>query len=273
MTTDQENDAAVLRMRNIWRAARRLRQVWQDGELCAPVRDLIGLEDIEAAYAVQSLNIAQWQAEGRLLMGRKIGATSQAIQEMMGVDYPDFGMLFSDMQVENGTTVPLLNLHQPFVEAEFAVVLKQDLNTMQLTLDDVAQAIDYVLPAIEIIGSRVAGWDLKMPDTIADNASASHFVIGSTPVGVEDVDLFGATTTTYKNRKVASQGNAGNCLGSPLFSLIWLATEARRQGKPLKAGELILTGAMGPIVPVEANDEIYVQIDGLEGLVVCFGAN
>ena len=273
MTTDQENDAAVLRLRNIWGAARRLRQVWQDGVLCAPVRDLIGLEDIEAAYAVQSLNTAQWQAEGRHLIGRKIGATSQAIQEMMGVDYPDFGMRFMDMQIENGATVPVSNLHQPFVEAEMAVVLKYDLNKPETTLDDITEAIDYVLPAIEIIGSRVEGWDLKMPDTIADNASSSHFVIGSTPVGVEDVDLFGAATTTYKNSEIVSQGTAELCLGSPLFSLIWLATEARRQGKPLKAGELILTGAMGPIVPVEALDEIYVQIDGLEDLIVCFGAD
>lgn len=273
MTTDQENDAAVLRLRNIWGAARRLRQVWQDGVLCAPVRDLIGLEDIEAAYAVQSLNTAQWQAEGRHLIGRKIGATSQAIQEMMGVDYPDFGMLFMDMQIENGATVPVSNLHQPFVEAEMAVVLKYDLKNLETSMDDVAEAIDYVVPAIEIIGSRIQGWDVRMPDTIADNASSSHFVIGPNPVGIEDVDVFGAVTSTYKNGDVASQGNAEICLGSPLFALIWLATEARRRRKPLKAGELILTGAMGPIVPVQAGDQIRVEIDGFEDLSVSFGAD
>jgi len=273
MTSDHENDAAVKSIRSIWAAARQLRQVWANGELCQPVREIIGEEDVDAGYAVQNLNTAQWQADGRQLVGRKIGASSQAIQEMMGVDHPNYGMLFADMQVENGATIPCSSLHQPFVEAEMAVVLKYDLKNLETSMDDVAEAIDYVVPAIEIIGSRIQGWDVRMPDTIADNASSSHFVIGPNPVGIEDVDVFGAVTSTYKNGDVASQGNAEICLGSPLFALIWLATEARRRRKPLKAGELILTGAMGPIVPVEALDEIYVQIDGLEDLIVCFGAD
>jgi 2-keto-4-pentenoate hydratase len=271
MPTDQEIDAAVLRMRNIWAAALRLREANDGGALCAPVRDLIGEADIDAAYAVQTLNIADGKAKGRRLIGRKIGATSQAVQEMMGVDFPDYGMLFEDMQIENGATVPMSVLQQPFVEAEMAVMLKYDLNYPETTLNDVADAIDYVLPAVEIIGSRIQDWDLKMPDTIADNASSSHFVIGTVPGSLEDVDVFGAASTIYKNSEVASEGVAENSLGSPLFALIWLATEARRLGNPLKAGELILTGATGPIVPVTSGDEIYVQIDGLEDLVVCFG--
>jgi 2-keto-4-pentenoate hydratase len=270
MVSEEKNDAAVMRVRNTWSAARELRKAWKSGAPGDPVRNLIGVDDIDAAYAVQDLNTAQWQADGRTLTGRKIGASSAAIQEMMGVDFPNYGMLFADMQVMEGDTIPMSDLQQPFVEAELAVVLGFDLRNPKTSIDDVAECIEYVVPAIEIIGSRIQNWDVKMPDSIADNASSSHYMIGSTPLAMDQIDIFGCETTTWKNGEIASQGNAENCLGSPLFSLIWLATEAVQRGRHLKAGELILTGAMGPIVPVAAGDDIRVEIDGFDELCVSF---
>jgi 2-keto-4-pentenoate hydratase len=244
-------------------AADRLMAVWQGGELCAPPRDLIGDGDLDAAYAVQDLNTARWQSAGRRIVGRKIGATSKAVQDMVGVDHPSAGVLFDDMQIVSGAKIDPSILHQPFVEAEVAFVLANDLDTAEVDITGVTDAVDYAVAAIEVIGSRIRDWDLRMTDSICDNASSSQFVLGDVRKSVDDFDAWGCGMTMQCGGDEVSVGNAGVCLGGPLHALHWLALESVRRSNPLKAGDIIMSGAMGPIVKSESGNVFDVTIEGL----------
>lgn len=244
-------------------AAARLRRVWQGGDYCPPPRDLIGCNDLDAAYAVQALNTAWWQSRGRRPIGRKIGATSQAIQDLMGVDYPSTGVLFEDMQVTSGQGIAMSDLQQPFVEAEVAFILARNLGPDDTRLDDLADAVAHAAAAIEVIGSRIRDWDIGISDSICDNTSSSMFVLAGALKPLDDFDPYGCAMTMHKAGEQVSSGDASVCLGGPLYALQWLALEAAKRGQPLRAGEIILTGAMGPIVKVAAGDVIDVSIEGL----------
>ncbi|MBM3517254.1 MAG: 2-keto-4-pentenoate hydratase, partial [Alphaproteobacteria bacterium] len=172
MTADQEQIEA---------AAARLRQAHESGVPCAPVRELIGETDVATAYAVQALTTARALAGGRRLVGRKIGLTARSVQVQLGVDQPDYGMLFADMAVAEGEEIAPGRVLQPRVEGEIAFVLGADLDETQLTPADIINAVDYALAAIEIVGSRIAGWNIKITDTIADNASSGLFALGNEP--------------------------------------------------------------------------------------------
>jgi len=248
---------------NIEQAADRLMAVWQGGELCAPPRDLIGDGDLDAAYAVQDLNTARWQAAGRQIVGRKIGATSKAVQDMVGVDHPSAGILFDDMQIVSGAKIDPSILHQPFVEAEIAFALSGDLDAADVDLAGVEDAVDYAVAAIEVIGSRIRDWDLRMTDSICDNASSSQFVLSDIQKSLEEFDAWGCGMMMQCDGDEVSVGNAAVCLGGPLNALHWLAIESVRRGNPLKAGDIIMSGAMGPIVKVETGQVYDVTIEGL----------
>jgi len=250
-------------------AAARLRAAAQTRRPCAPVRDLIGAQDLEAAYAVQELGTRRRLADGARLSGRKIGLTSAAVQKQLGVDQPDFGMLFADMQVPDAECAPAGWLLQPRAEAEIAFVLGRDLNREAMTAADVMRAVDYAVCAIEIVDSRIENWDIRIADTIADNASSGLYVLGACRVRLADVDLQACTMVAKKNGAIVSQGTGAACLGNPLNAALWLAETMVRAGRPLAAGDVVLSGALGPMAAVAAGDRFAIEIEGFGAASVC----
>ena len=251
-------------------AVERLEAAADSGRPCAPVRDLIGSEDVAAAYQVQSALLARRLRRGSTRVGRKIGLTSPVVQKQLGVDQPDFGVLFDDMAVPDGGVVPMSRLLQPKVEGEVAFRLAVDLDGV-IDRAAVRAAVASAHAAIEIVDSRVAGWDITLADTVADNASSGMFVVSPAAVPLGAVEPVDVTMTLHHNGNEASSGNGRACLGDPLAALEWLARTAARFGDPLRAGELVLSGALGPMVAVVPGDTVQVDISGLGGVSVTFG--
>lgn len=244
-------------------AADRIWNVYRSRTPCMPVRDVIGATDVEAAYAVQETNTVRWLKEGRKLSGRKIGLTSKAVQQQLGVDQPDFGMLFADMICPDGEPLPATRFMQPRVEAEIALVLSRPLQRERHSIADIASATDYAVAAIEIVDSRIAKWDIRIADTVADNASSGGYVLGSEPKKLVDVDLVGCRMAMQRRGEVVSQGTGAACLGNPLNAAVWLADAMAKRGRPLGAGDVVLTGALGPMVAVTPGDDITANIEGI----------
>jgi 2-keto-4-pentenoate hydratase len=218
---------------------------------------------LEDAYTIQKLNIDHRIAAGVRRVGCKIGLTSLAVQKQLGVDSPDFGILLNDMEFAAGLPIPFAKLQQPKIEAEVAFVLGRDLDMESPSLVDVIRAIEFALPALEVVGSRIANWKIKLVDTVADNASSSGFVIGTSPRTLSQLDLCDCAMTLACNGEVASQGNGAACMGNPLNAVLWLARTMVRMGAPLKAGELVLSGALGPMLEVRSGDAFVADIKGL----------
>ncbi len=235
-----------------------------------PIREIIGVEDIDTAYAIQRVNTQHRISKGARIVGKKIGLTSKAVQAQLGVDQPDYGILFNTMEVLTGDTVSWEELMQPKVEAEIAFILGQDLDHPSMTVADIISAVDYAVGAIEIVGSRIENWNIKITDTVADNASASHFVIGHRPVKLNDFDLINCQMSMDKNNIPVSKGTGADCLGSPINATLWLARTMARLGEPLRKGELVLTGAMGPMAKVEKGDQIVAHFSALGDVSVNF---
>lgn len=243
--------------------AEQLRNAHENRQPCPPLRDVIGLEDLETAYAIQAINNQKKIDKGARIVGRKIGLTSKAVQVQLGVDQPDFGILLNTMEVLNNNSISISEMMQPKVEAEIAFVLGRDLPAHEMTAHELISAIDYALASIEIVGSRIENWNIKITDTIADNASASHFVVGHKPVKLHDLDLINCQMRMTKNDKIVSEGTGAACLGSPLNATLWLVNTMAKLGTPLKAGEVILSGALGPMASVEAGDIFEASFTGL----------
>ena len=244
---------------------------------CPPLGDKIiemaGTDDpIVTAYAVQQCNTTRRLSAGGRLVGRKIGLTSLAVQKQLGVDAPDFGMLFADMAVGDGEEIAIARTLQPKAEAEIALVLERDLTFEHHTFADLISAIAYALPAIEIVGSRIANWNIKLTDTIADNASSGLFVLGSRPVRLGAFDLTACTMTMECDGQTVSQGSGAACLGNPLNAAVWLANMMVRIGSPLKAGDVVMTGALGPMVVVSPGDRFTARIEGLGDVRAVFSS-
>jgi 2-keto-4-pentenoate hydratase len=223
------------------------------------VRDLIGATDAEAAYGVQMLLTQARVATGARVVGRKVGLTSAAVQDQLGVDRPDFGVLFDDMQVAEDVPVPMGRLLQPKVEAEIAFVLGADLDG-EVNPATVRAAVDHAVVALEIVDSRIDGWDISFSDTVADNASSGLFVLGAQPLTLADFAPRDTSVTLYVDGLAASTGTGAACLGDPLDALTWLATTARDLGDPLRAGQLVLSGALGPMVSVEPGTQVRAEL-------------
>ncbi len=255
----------------IEQAALRLREAGEKHQPCAPIRDLIAPTDVASAYAVQEINTKYWLGRGRKLVGRKIGLTAVAVQKQLGVDQPDFGLLFEDMLVAEDHAIPSAELMQPKVEAEIAIVLKKPLTKAQHSVADIADATDYACAAIEIVGSRIANWDIKLADTVADNASSSHFVLGANKVRLPDADLVNCAMTMVRRGETISTGSGAACMGNPLNAAVWLADTMVKYGRPLQAGDVIMTGALGPMVAVAAGDVVEARIEGLGQVRATFG--
>ncbi|MEU5866501.1 MULTISPECIES: 2-keto-4-pentenoate hydratase [unclassified Nonomuraea] len=249
-------------------AAARLLEAYASGSPCEPVRDLV--DGLEAAYAVQSLLTERWVGEGRRITGRKVGLTSKAVQRQLGVGSPDFGVLFADMAVPDGEEIPAGAVLQPRAEAEVALVLDRDLPHERHTVADVIAATAFALPAIEVVGSRIRDWDITLADTVADNASAGLYVLGNRPVRLGDVDLRLAGMVIERRGEQVSTGVGAACLGHPLHAAVWLADTLAALGRPLRAGDTVLTGALGPVVPVRPGDVLEARIDGLGDVRAAF---
>ncbi|MFE2427868.1 2-keto-4-pentenoate hydratase [Streptomyces sp. NPDC059373] len=253
------------------KAADALDAATRTGVPCPPVRTLLAEGGIAGAYAVQRLNLERALAKNdRRVVGRKIGLTSTAVQRQLGVDQPDFGALLSDMAVPDGGTVPAGRLLQPKVEAEVALVLGQDLPHAQCTVADVLRAVDFALPALEIVDSRIAGWDITIVDTVADNASSGLFVLGGSPVPLTAVDLRTVQMTMTRGGDKVSSGTGADCLGGPLNAAVWLASTLAAAGDPLRAGDIVLTGALGPMAVATPGDAFEARISGLGSVRVAF---
>ncbi|TVQ95045.1 MAG: 2-keto-4-pentenoate hydratase [Deltaproteobacteria bacterium] len=249
--------------------AERLRLAEQRGVPCAPLRQGGGPPDltVKQAYAIQERNIARRiQPERRVeLLGRKVGLTSRAVQRQLGVQQPDFGTLLSDMEVREGGELHASELIQPRAEAEVAFVLERDLRTDRhrpdISTSDVIRATAYVLPAIEVIDSRIANWDITFEDTVADNASSARFVLGTRPVRLGDIpDLRLAGCALRKNGRVVSSGAGVACLDHPAHAVAWLANALAGFGTYLKEGQIVLSGALGPVTPLAAGDDLHAEI-------------
>jgi 2-keto-4-pentenoate hydratase len=235
----------------IQHAAQRLQEAARNAQPCAPVRDLLGTDDISSAYQVQQQIIAARTATGARRIGRKIGLTNPKVQQQLRVDQPDFGILLDDMACNEDGVIDIGRLLQPKLEAELAFVLARDLDSPgTFGIDEVAKATAYVVPALEIVDSRIIDWDITITDTVADNASSGLFVLGSRRTMLGDNDLEALTMVLQREDEEVSVGRGADCLGNPLNAIAWLADTARDFGDPLRAGDIVLSGALGPMTPV-----------------------
>ena len=247
-------------------AAERLRRAQRTRTPCPPVRDLLPGASIATGYAVQDVLTRARIAQGRRIVGRKIGLTAPAVQAQLGVDQPDSGMLFDDMARGQDEPVDSTALLQPRIEAEIAFVLAADIDGDPAGIDTAAAraAVGQVVPALEIVDSRIAGWDITIVDTVADNASSGLYVLGEPAGPLGDTDLRTIEMTmTGADGSVVSSGSGAACLGDPVAALVWLARTAVEQGAPLRAGDLVLSGALGPMVAVAPGDRFVAELSGL----------
>jgi 2-keto-4-pentenoate hydratase len=237
--------------------AARLREAYAGGAV-PPLRDGLEPTDGVGAYAVQAINTAIWEAEGRRIVGRKIGLTAKAVQAQLGVDQPDYGILFGDMRIANGGTLDPARVLQPKAEAEVALILEHGLSGPDVTAADVLAAASHAVAAIEIVDSRIADWKISFADTVADNGSSAFFVLGDEPRPLAGLDLYTCGMALELNGELASLGAGAACLGHPLEAAVWLARTI-----DLRAGDIGLTGALGPMVPIKPGDAVKASIGGL----------
>jgi 2-keto-4-pentenoate hydratase len=252
-------------------AAKAIQQARKTGIPCAPIRSYIGPDNIKWAYKVQGMVTLEQVADGKVVIGRKIGLTSKAVQNQLGVDQPDFGMLFHDMELMLGEELAWNRVIQPKVEAEVAFVLNRDLNHEKIGLAQVIRAVSFALPCLEIVDSRINNWDISIADTIADNASSGFFVLGHGPKRLDNIDISQCKMEMSCNGQVVSTGQGNACLGSPINALWWLARTMAQMGHPLRTGDVVLSGALGPVYTAKPGDHYNAQIEGLGEVSMRFG--
>jgi 2-keto-4-pentenoate hydratase len=243
-------------------AAARLKTAYQSSPV-APLRDLIAPHDIENAYAIQQINTALWLNEGRRIVGRKVGLTAKAVRLQMGVDQPDFGVLFDDMIIADGGILSPKHTLQPKAEGEVAFIMASDLNDPDVTRTQVAAAVASVVTAIEIVDSRIEAWKITFADTVADNGSSAFFVLGSDPKPLDGLDLWTCGMALEVNGETVSIGAGAACMGHPLNALTWLAQTLAKRGDGLRKGDIVLSGALGPMFAIQPGDSVRATIGGL----------
>jgi 2-keto-4-pentenoate hydratase len=225
---------------------------------------------VDEAYYIQLENIKKKLEAGQKIVGKKIGLTSVAVQKMLGVDEPDYGHLLDTMVVENGGTIDTKDMLQPKVEGEIAFILKQDLKGPNVTAVDVIQATDYVVPALEIVDSRIQDWKISLRDTVSDNASSGLYVLGGKPTKLEDIDLELLGMALYQNGEVVNTGVGAAALGNPATCVAWLANRLADYDITLKAGEVILSGALSGMVVANPGDSFIARFAHLGQVSVNF---
>lgn len=256
-------------MTAIEQAAQALRQARLQRQPIDPISTSHGIAGLEPAYAVAQANVLARLAEpGRRIVGIKVGLTSKAVQQQLGVDQPDFGVLFDDMEYLDGDSIPMSRLIQPKVEAEVAFVVGRELASAAPSWSEFLCAIAYALPALEIVDSAIRDWKISLVDTVADNASSALYVLGQQPVALGALALGELGMQMTVNGQTASVGTGAACLGHPLRAAYWLARTMAERGQPLQPGQVILSGALGPMVALSAGDVVHARIGEL-GSVGC----
>ena len=225
---------------------------------------------VDDAYAIQQRLMQRRLAAGERVVGKKIGVTSQAVMNMLGVFQPDFGWLTDAMVYNEGQAIPMSRLIQPKAEGEIAFVLKKTLQGPGVTAADVLAATEGVMACFEIVDSRIQDWTIKIQDTVADNASCGVFVLGDRLVDVRDVDLTTCGMVLEKNGEIVATGAGAAAMGHPANAVAWLANTLGAHGIALEAGEVVLSGSLGIMVPVKAGDNLRVTIGGIGGCGVRF---
>jgi len=236
----------------------------------APLRETWPELDVVDAYEIQLINIRKRLAQGATIHGHKVGLSSKAMQEMMDVDEPDYGHLLSDMQVFAEQPVPAARYCTPRVEVEVGFVLGATLPGQGCTEADVIAATEYVAPAIELIDSRIEGWNIKIGDTIADNASSAGYILGPERVKPEDIDLKNIEARLICNGEQVAEGRSDAVLGNPVTAVAWLANKVASFGVTLEAGHVILPGSVHRAIDVHPGDEFVAQFDGLGSVTLNF---
>jgi len=226
--------------------------------------------NVTDAYNVQLEVLKRKLSEGRTVIGKKVGLTSVAMQKMLGVDEPDYGHLLDDMKVENGAKVKVSNLLSPKIEAEIGFVLGEDLKGPNVTFLDVLMATKYVVPTLEIIDSRIADWKIGLVDTVADNGSSAMVVVGDETAEIDGIDLRSVGMILSKNGEMVATGSGAAALGHPAHAIAWLANKLHEFGITLKAGELILPGALSAAIAVEKGDTVTAQFGSVGSVSVTF---
>lgn len=241
-----------------------------------PLRETYPEIDVVDAYEIQLFNIRRRLAEGAIIHGHKVGLSSAAMQEMMGVDEPDYGHLLSDMavgasSVEGDQPVSARRYCYPRVEVEVAFVLGETLPGEDCTEGDVVAATEAVAPAIELIDSRIRDWDIRIADTIADNASSAGYVLGEDRVKPTDIDLLSIDARLFRNGEQVAEGRSDAVLGNPVTAVAWLARKVASFGVTLEAGHVILPGSVHRAVDVRPGDDFMAVFDGLGSVSLNFG--
>ncbi len=249
--------------------ASKLFDALRNGASIDPLTDHWSGMTIDDAYEVSLALLKRREASGEMIIGKKIGVTSEAVMSMLDVDQPDFGFL-TDTMFAKDNVVDVSNMILPRAEAEIAFRLKKDLNGPGITEMDVLNATESVIACFEIVDSRIKDWKIKIQDTVADNASCGVYVLGGLEADPKDVDLLGCKAVVTKNGEFLSEGVGAATLGSPLKAVAWLANTLGERGIPFRAGEVILSGSLVPLESVAAGDEMRVEIEGLGDCQVSF---
>lgn len=239
-------------------------------EPIAPLRDRVENMDVSDAYRIQDTQLRAHVAAGRVLAGRKVGLTSLAMQAQLGVDSPDFGFFFTDMVHHEEANIPSDSFISPKVEPEFGFVLKETLTGPGVTREQAAAAIGEVYAAIEIIDSRIANWDIRLVDTVADNASCGAIAVGTTPLDVSVEDLGSVECSLLIDGHKVESGTGTDVMGDPVAPLAWLANVLGEQGVALEAGQLILPGSFTKAMPVVADSTATADFGSLGSLTINF---
>ena len=247
-----------------------LYQALRSNSVIDPITNQCPDMTIEDAYAVQKRMIDRRVQDGEVIVGKKIGVTSRAVMNMLGVYQPDFGYMMDRMIVNEGESIAMSTLIQPKAEGEIAFLLKKDLMGPGLSNADILAATECVIPCFEIVDSRIRDWKIKIQDTVADNASCGVFVLGDSAVSPRKVDLSTCGMVLEKNGEIIATGSGAAAMGSPVNAITWLANTLGRLGVPLKAGEVVLSGALAAMFPCAAGDNFRVSIGGIGACSVRF---
>jgi 2-keto-4-pentenoate hydratase len=235
-----------------------------------PLTELYPDLNVEDAYKIQLAIIENKLHEGSRVIGKKVGLTSLAMQQMLGVNEPDYGHLLDDMKIKDGGRIDISQFVSPKIEAEIGFILGEDLKGPNITFVDVLMATKYVVPALEIIDSRIEDWNIKLIDTVADNGSSARVVTGKAFAEIDGIDLRTVGMVFYKNGEMAATGSGAAALGHPAHAIAWLANKLSEFDIPLKAGELILPGALTKAFPVMKGDHFSAQFGSLGSVSVTF---
>jgi 2-keto-4-pentenoate hydratase len=248
-----------------------LAQAERSREPIAPLTAAYPDIDVVDAYEIQLINIRQRVAEGARVLGHKVGLSSKAMQQMMGVDEPDYGHLLDEMQVFEDTPVKAGRYLYPRVEVEVGFILAEDLPGADCTEDDVLAATEALVPSIELIDTRITDWKIALCDTIADNASSAGFVLGEARVSPRDLDVKAIDAVLTRNGEVVAEGRSDAVLGNPVTAVAWLSRKVESFGVRLRKGDIVLPGSCTRAIDAHAGDEFVADFTGLGSVRLSFG--